>query len=150
MSRQKLKTQLTSPQASPGFLLWQVTNKWQAKQRRALAELDLTHVQFVLLASLVWFANESSVTQRRLADLTRIDIMMTSQVVRKLEQKGLLTRIANKQDSRSFVLSPTSTGIALANRAVKIVEAVDRDFFAPLENYTSHFIASMHALAGRD
>ena len=39
---------------SPGFLLWQVTNKWQAAQRAALKPFGLTHVQFVLLASLTW------------------------------------------------------------------------------------------------
>ena len=41
---------------STGLLLWQVTNRWQAAQRAALKPHGLTHVQFVLLASLTWLA----------------------------------------------------------------------------------------------
>jgi hypothetical protein len=40
-----------APDKSPGFLLWQVTLRWQRKVTIALAPLDLTHVQFVLLAT---------------------------------------------------------------------------------------------------
>ena len=42
------------PQNSPGFLLWHVTLRWQRDIAAALAPLDLTHVQFVLLASTWW------------------------------------------------------------------------------------------------
>ncbi len=48
-----LRTRFASADQSPGLLLWQVTNRWQAAQRAALAPLGLTHVQFVLLASAV-------------------------------------------------------------------------------------------------
>lgn len=39
------------PATSPGFLLWHVTLRWQRAITAALRPLDLTHVQFVLLAS---------------------------------------------------------------------------------------------------
>jgi len=39
---------------SPGFMLWRVTNAWQAAQRAALHPCGLTHIQLVLLASLTW------------------------------------------------------------------------------------------------
>ncbi len=47
---------------STGFLFWQITNLWQKRIRENLLILDLTHVQFVLLASLAWFEETS---QRR-------------------------------------------------------------------------------------
>jgi hypothetical protein len=50
---------------------------------KALAPLDLTHVQFVLLAS-TWWLNEQGArpTQVELATQAGADVKMTSQVVR--------------------------------------------------------------------
>ena len=42
-----------SPDDSPGFLLWQVTNLWQRRIRAALEPLGLTHVQFVFVAGAI-------------------------------------------------------------------------------------------------
>ena len=42
------------PNDSPGFLLWHATLRWQRGITAALAPLDLTHVQFVLLACTWW------------------------------------------------------------------------------------------------
>ena len=39
------------PVASPGFLLWRATNRWQRHLRAALHETGLTHVQYVLLVA---------------------------------------------------------------------------------------------------
>ena len=122
----------------------------QARQRKALAEFGLTHVQFVLLASLVWAADTADFTQKQLATHTQTDVMMTSQVVRKLERKGLLTRTPSKLDSRSFTLNPTPDGIQLANMAVKAVELVDRDFFFVLASSVPDFVSKMQALANQD
>ena len=69
------------------MLLWQVTNRWQAAQRAALKPYGLTHVQFVVLASLTWLAADGPVTQKALADHAALDPMMTSQVLRTLEEQ---------------------------------------------------------------
>ena len=73
------------PADSPGFMLWHVTLRWQRAVTAALAPLQLTHVQFVLLASLTWLHPDGPVTQRGLAEHAATDPMMTSQVVRILE-----------------------------------------------------------------
>ncbi len=70
-------------------MLWRVTNAWQASIRAALRPFDLTHVQFVLLAALTWLDAETPITQRGLAEYARTDAMMTSQVIRTLESKGV-------------------------------------------------------------
>jgi len=44
MSR-ALRSEFHDADHSPGLLLWQVTNTWQAAQRAALRPFDLTHVQ---------------------------------------------------------------------------------------------------------
>src|SRR3954447_5865618 len=91
-ARRSLATGHASADESPGFLLWQVTNRWQAAQRAALKPFGLTHVQFVLLASLTWLEGDGPITQRRLAEHAASDPMMTSQVLRLLERRGLVSR----------------------------------------------------------
>ncbi|MGW4772610.1 MarR family winged helix-turn-helix transcriptional regulator [Nocardia sp. NPDC004278] len=127
--------------------------RWQAAQRAALAPFDLTHVQFVLLASLTWLTSRSGgdpVTQRDLADHAATDPMMTSHVPRTLEQKGLLERRDHPTDRRAKSLVPTESGAALVNRAIGAVETCDRAFFAPLGDRTPRFTAALRRLRDRE
>lgn len=119
------------PNESPGFLLWHATLRWQRGIARALAPLDLTHVQFVLLAC-TWWLNEQGErpTQIALAAQAGTDIKMTSQVVRNLERKGLVEREVDAVDTRARRLQVTKRGRRLALRAIAVVEQVDSDFFA--------------------
>ena len=132
-------TDYPDPQASTGFMLWRVTNSWQRAIRSALAPFDLTHVQFVLLAVLASTDNTMSVTQRDLAERAATDPMMTSQVLRVLEGKGLIVRLAHPTDGRARTLAITDAGIALVNRANTVVEEADRDYFAVLDDAVSDF-----------
>jgi DNA-binding MarR family transcriptional regulator len=130
-----LETSFNQPGDNPGFLLWRVTNAWQRQIRASLEPLDLTHVQFVLLASLAWLSKTMpNIPQVLLAQHANTDVMMTSQVVRTLESKHYLERHSDPKDARSKLLSITPAGLALVNQAVKAVETVDKRFFAHLEN----------------
>ena len=139
----RLASEHATADDSTGLLLWQVTNRWQAAQRAALKPFDLTHVQFVLLASLTWLDADGPVTQRQLADHAVTDPMMTSQVLRALETRGLVRRDAHPTDKRAWSLVATPTGRALANRANAAVEACDRDFFGPLASDRTRFNAAL-------
>lgn len=58
-------SKFSGPNTSPGFLLWQSTQSWRRKVGKALAEFDLTHVQFVLLTSCKYMiAHGETVTQK--------------------------------------------------------------------------------------
>lgn len=120
------------PSESPGFLLWHATMRWQRSLTAALAPLDLTHVQFVLLAC-AWWATEAGdrPNQVQLAGLAGTDVKMTSEVVRRLEAKQLLRRVADPADARSKVIEVTASGADAARRAIEIVESADAAFFAP-------------------
>lgn len=65
MTKTQLATQFLGPQDSPGLLLWQLTNTWQADQWAALKPFDLTHVPFVLLATLTYGLGSTSFTQKQ-------------------------------------------------------------------------------------
>lgn len=140
-----LNTEFDDADESTGLALWRVTNRWQAAQRAALAPFDLTHVQFVLLASLTYLDAEPP-TQRELADHAGTDPMMTSQVLRALEAKRLVQRRPHPTDARARLLVVTPAGRALANRAVVAVEACDADFFGALANRAS-FTSELGRLA---
>jgi DNA-binding MarR family transcriptional regulator len=128
-----LVSEFADADESPGLALWRVTNAWQAAQRAALRPFGLTHVQFVLLASLTWLNQDAPVRQRDLARHARTDPMMTSQVLRALEDKRLVDRRSHPRDRRARALVVTAEGARLANQAIAVVEDVDRRFFAPLD-----------------
>jgi DNA-binding MarR family transcriptional regulator len=118
------------PNDSPGFLLWHATLRWQRAITAALKPLGLTHVQFVLLACTWWLHEQGRrPNQVDLAAQAGTDVKMTSQVVRSLEQKGLLEREIDPADTRARRLRPTRRGTTLARHAVEVVEQVDEDFF---------------------
>ena len=121
------------PGSSPGFLLWRVTLRWQRRMTATLRPFGLTHVQFVLLASLWWLSDvlHEAPSQRGLADFADTDRMMTSQVIRALEARGLVDRAADPDDSRARRLTVTPRGAELARTTIAAVEAADRDFFTP-------------------
>lgn len=120
------------PAESPGFVLWHVSLRWQRAVTAALVPLDLTHVQFVLLACAWWLTEQGETpTQVELAAQAGTDIKMTSQVLKTLENKGLLERRPSRVDARAKTVHPTAAGRALAARAVTTVEDVDAEFFGP-------------------
>jgi MarR family transcriptional regulator, organic hydroperoxide resistance regulator len=123
-------SRFVGPDDSPGFLLWRVASEWQRRQGEALEPLGLTHVQFVLLAGVAWFTQGGdALTQAELARQTYMDEMMTSQVVRVLEQRKLIVRTAHPRDQRARSLSLTKVGAKLLKAALPIVENTDVAFF---------------------
>lgn len=121
----------TGPGDSPGFLLWRTTLRWQREMAAALAPLGLTHVQYVLLASTFWLSTQETAapSQREVSDHTGTDVMTTSQVLRALERKGLLTRVSDSSDARVRRVATTKDGARLAREATAAVEEADRAFF---------------------
>jgi DNA-binding MarR family transcriptional regulator len=123
-------SQFAIPEDSPGFLLWQVTHLWQRYVESALMELDITHRQFVLLAGIGWLKSEgNTVTQVQVADFCKIDAMLVSQVVRKLEQKQLVQRLPHPTDTRAKALDLTVDGKQVLAQALPLIEKLDAQFF---------------------
>ncbi len=138
------------PATSPGFLLWHTTLRWQRVMAATLAPLDLTHVQFVILASTWWLnGHGESPRQARLSEYTGSDARMTSEVVGRLIAKGLLARTQDPDDARAKVLSVTTSGAAVAARAIDAVEAADETFFAPAASRPLDLVTLLKTLAAR-
>lgn len=125
---------------SSGFLLWQVTNLWQREIKKALEPFDLTHSQFVLMASIHWLTlHKQDVTQILLSAHTKIDPMTTSTVLRTLQTKGLLLRQEHLTDTRAKTVQLTENGKDIIKQAIKTVETFDKTFFATLGDNTKLF-----------
>jgi len=123
------------PADSPGFLLWRATLRWQRAVADALAPLGLTHVQFVLLAC-TWWLNEQGQqpNQVTIATQAATDVKMTSDVLRRLESRGLVERRPDARDTRAKVIVVTDMGAALARRSIEVVERADAAFFADVSD----------------
>lgn len=118
---------------NPGYQLWLATNAWQRLLRRSLDPVGLTHVQFILMASIDMLHHESQcVTQAEVSRYAATDENMTSQVIRSLAERGLLERGEHPTDARARCLSLTTEGERLLDQAKQAIRPARERFFAPL------------------
>jgi DNA-binding MarR family transcriptional regulator len=138
------------PRSSPGFHLWTASLRWTQAIGRALAPVGLTHTQFFVLGAARWLGRDGAApNQRQVADLAGTDPMVTSQVVRALERRGLLRRRDDPDDARSWRLELSAEGERTFQAAVALVREVDAAFFRPVRGRQARFIEELEALAAR-
>lgn len=134
-------------QESPGHLLWQVTTMWQKEIRRVLEPMNLTQPQFVLLHAVSWLNErdheEKGVTQVQIAQFANVDVNVTSQVLRTLEKRGLITRSRHHTDTRANIIHTTEAGAQLALEGIQVVEAADQEFFGRVGERREEFMKTL-------
>lgn len=119
------------PEDSVGFLLWQALHLWQRRATAGLADLDLTHMQFTILAGVGWLGRDGTApNQTAVAAHCRLDLMTVSQILRTLEKKGFLVRAPDETDGRAKALRLTDNGAAALASALPRIDAMDTEFFA--------------------
>ena len=84
----------------------------------------------MLLAAAAWYGASETLTQVRLSELSGVDVMTTSQIVRTLEAAGLLRRDPHPDDPRARALTVTPAGRTRVKKAIVAVEQADEEFFA--------------------
>lgn len=147
----EIEFQFKSPNDSPGYLLGQVTMLWQRKQKKVLDPLDLTHTQFVVLASLAWLSKtQNIVTQVDIANQGNMDRMMVSKVLRTLQDKKFILRQEHQTDTRAKTITLTKSGKLVLQKAIIEVENVDLDFFAALDTILPSFNKAMLQLIDKN
>ncbi len=118
------------PEDSPGFLLWQTTMVWQRLIKKALEAHDISHAQFVIMATLLWFeAHHYDTTQILIVKWSKLDKMTVSKSLKKLVIQGWVNRIEHQTDTRAKTVLLTKKGKALVHKLVPIVENIDNHFF---------------------
>lgn len=118
------------PEDSPAFLLWQTTMIWQRQIKKALELYNISHAQFVIMATLLWFeAHSYDTTQTLIVNWSKLDKMTVSKALKNLISIGLINRIEHKKDTRAKSISLTDNGKTLIRKLVPIVEKIDDKFF---------------------
>ena len=113
-----------------GYLLTQVSFLKQRMVNAALRELEVTYMQFVILAGTYELGTDGSVvTQQTISDERRLDKAMVSNVVKTLIDKGLLLRTGHPTDGRAFTLELTPSGEEIARKGKEIAGRIDAGFF---------------------
>lgn len=118
-----------TPEKSAGFLLWHVSTLWRSLIETVLKSLELTHPQFVVLATLAWLTkNDERISQTTLGKMAGLDPNTTSQILRGLEVKKLIRRVQSS-DVRAKNPLLTIKGSQILIKALPAVELADAQFF---------------------
>jgi DNA-binding MarR family transcriptional regulator len=89
----------------------------------AMGSVDLSARQFAVLLAISSF---DGMNQTRAVGATGIDRSTLSEVVRRLETKGLITRRRLRNDTRAFVLKLTENGREVLSLGTRAAEEAER------------------------
>lgn len=110
-------------------MLWQISTSWRSAIEAVLRSLELTHPQFVVLATLGWLTkNGERVSQADIGKMAKLDPNTISQIIKGLEQKTLIKREPSS-DGRAKNPILTSKGRQILALAMPEVEMADAEFF---------------------
>ena len=125
-----------------------VYNKWHSMIKKELKKMNLTHPQFVVLASLAYLLQDSDeVTQVMISKLSGIDVMTVSQILNLLEKNDLVKRKEHSRDTRAKAVILNKKGEEALQKAVPLVEKIDEIFFEKLdtdEEQFKHFLVRLN------
>ena len=125
-----------------------VYNKWHSMIKKELKKMNLTHPQFVVLASLAYLLQDSDeVTQVMISKLSGIDVMTVSQILNLLEKNDFVKRKEHSRDTRAKAVILNKKGEEALQKAVPLVEKIDEIFFEKLdtdEEQFKHFLARLN------
>jgi DNA-binding MarR family transcriptional regulator len=113
----------------PSFLSYLLRQICLGIMAEVLAPADLRPVEYATLTTL---DAEPGIDQRRLAARVAIDRMSASQLVERLEERGLISRHVDPDDRRAHLLRLTPMGLALRRRLQPAALAAQDRILAPL------------------
>jgi len=133
---------------STGLLFMRVYNKWHSMIKKELKKMNLTHPQFVVLASLAYLSqNGNEVTQVMISKLSGIDVMTVSQILSLLEKHDFVKRKEHSRDTRAKAVILNKKGEEILQKTVPLVEQIDENFFEKLdtdEGQFKHFLVRLN------
>lgn len=106
----KLENQLCFP-------LYACAREVVKKYKPFLDDIDLTYTQYVTMMVL-W--EKPQVTSKEIGERLHLDSGTLTPVIKKLAEKGLVTRQRSPEDERNLEVALTDAGLALRERAACI------------------------------
>lgn len=129
------KELINLPDEQIGYLFSQTYLLKQKIFNSALKELNITYIQFVILATAFVLQDEQGwITQQTIASQRRLDKVTVSNTVKTLVQKGLIRRSHHPTDHRAFIIKLTLRGREVAARGKEIAQTTDETFFSNIDS----------------
>ena len=111
--------------------MWRTALAWQRDIAAALEPVALTHSQYVLLSCTQWLEEQGDgASQVMIAAQAGMDVKTASQVLRRLERAGLVSRQPDPKDARARIVTTTAVGREVGASATHLVEDADEAYFA--------------------
>ena len=114
----RLKNQLCFP-------LYAVSNLITRKYKPLLDTLDLTYTQYIVMMVL-W--EEEQVNEKTLCDALCLKSNTLTPLLKKLEEKGYVSKERDREDERNLVITLTGAGQALQDRALCVPQTIAQEF----------------------
>jgi DNA-binding MarR family transcriptional regulator len=115
--------------ARTAYLLGQAAAQAHALGEEDLAPLGITPREYSVLAVL---ADQSPLTQTRIAEILGFDRTTILKLGAGLERKGLVVRAHDEHDRRAYAVGLTPSGDRLRGRAQTLLLKCEERFLAPL------------------
>jgi len=113
------------------FPLYVCSKEVVRKYKPLLDELDLTYTQYITMMAM-W--EHEQLSAKELGTILYLDSGTLTPVLKTLEKKGFVERQRSKDDERSLLISLTSEGKDLQDRAASIPEAMGKCIDMDLED----------------
>ncbi|HEY1531029.1 MAG TPA: MarR family transcriptional regulator [Galbitalea sp.] len=117
-----------------GYALMHAAQTWRTEATAVLKPHGLTVPQFLVVMALYRQARHdwSPLRQSEVATRLGMDANTTSQVVRGLERRGILTRQPHPEDARARVLTLTPAGLETAKAASAHARVLNDTYFSAI------------------
>lgn len=112
------------------FPVYALSREIVSRYRPLLDQLDITYPQYLVLL-ILWEHQEQSVSQ--LGEKLYLDSGTLTPLLKRLEQKKLVTRSRSKEDERIVKIKLTSEGQSLQKKAASIPKQLFEDMKVPEE-----------------
>lgn len=112
------------------FPLYAASKKVVGEYRPLLESLDLTYTQYITMM-VIW--ERCGCYLKELGEILHLDSGTLTPVVKKLEERGYLSRIREPYDERNLLISLTKEGLALREKVKDVPFKITKCFNLTVE-----------------
>jgi DNA-binding MarR family transcriptional regulator len=140
---------MRGPDNSVGFWIWRMSLAYQQRVEATLKDVDLTHLQFLILVLSGWLGfTAPPVRQSDIVAISGVKAAQVSLMIKALKAKRLITQRIGKEDTRVRVILLTPAGVEVLGKAAPLMSALQHQLWPPGPE-TGEFIGSIKATLQR-
>ena len=107
------------------FPTYAVANKIVRKYQPLLDKINLTYTQYIVMM-VMW--EKKVVNEKELCESLHLKTNTVAPLIKRLKEKGYITIKKDKEDKRNLVISLTSEGEKLKEKAVDVPPSIAEEF----------------------